>query len=91
MRKIGEKALTDIFRRTEEGPARPARARPRGGAGERTDDTKPYEFGDPFLLDMPKTVMNAVQREGAGVAASSFAATISRSTAPSTSPARRPC
>ncbi len=37
-----------------------------GGAGERTDVTKEYEFGDPFLLDLPKTVMNAVQRGGAG-------------------------
>ncbi|MDP9473614.1 MAG: VWA domain-containing protein, partial [Chloroflexota bacterium] len=31
-----------------------------------TDVTKEYEFGDPFLLDLPKTVMNAVQRGGAG-------------------------
>src|SRR5918994_5559585 len=33
-----------------------------GGAGDRTDVTKAYEFGDPFLLDIPKTIMNAVRR-----------------------------
>ena len=27
---------------------------------------KKYEFGDPFLLDLEKTVMNAVFREGPG-------------------------
>ena len=37
-----------------------------GGAGDRTDVTKAYEFGDPFLLDIPKTIMNAVQRTGVG-------------------------
>ncbi len=32
---------------------------------ERSDDTKAYEFGDPFHLHLEKTVMNAVRREGA--------------------------
>jgi uncharacterized protein with von Willebrand factor type A (vWA) domain len=34
----------------------------RGAGGERTDDTKPYVFGDPFLLDLQGTIMNAVER-----------------------------
>ena len=66
VRKIGEKALTDIFqdlKRDRMGQHEIDRV---GGAGERTDLTKPYEFGDPFLLDLPKTVMNAVQRGGVG-------------------------
>jgi uncharacterized protein with von Willebrand factor type A (vWA) domain len=65
VRKIGEKALADIFlhlRKDKPGSHELGRA---GTAGERLDASKPYEFGDPFLLDLPKTVMNAVQR-GAG-------------------------
>ena len=38
----------------------------RGAGGDRTDDTKPYEFGDPFLLDLKETLMNAVERGGPG-------------------------
>jgi uncharacterized protein with von Willebrand factor type A (vWA) domain len=39
----------------------------RNGQGhERTYETKPYEYGDPFLLDLKETLMNAVERRGAG-------------------------
>src|SRR5256885_12989084 len=34
--------------------------------GDRADDTKHYEFGDPFLLDLKQTLMNAVERGGPG-------------------------
>ncbi|MDQ3167573.1 MAG: VWA domain-containing protein, partial [Chloroflexota bacterium] len=66
VRKIGEKALSDIFQDMQKDRLGQHDLRDRGGAGERTDVTKEYEFGDPFLLDLPKTVMNAVQRGGAG-------------------------
>ena len=37
------------------------------GAGhERTYDTKPYEFGDPFNLHIERTVRNAIRRQGGG-------------------------
>lgn len=62
VRKIGEKALTDIFADLKRDRSGQHDLRREGGAGDRTDDTKPYEFGDPFLLDIPKTIMNAVQR-----------------------------
>ena len=62
VRKIGEKALTDIFADLKRDQIGQHELRREGGAGERTDVTKPYEFGDPFLLDLPKTIMNAVQR-----------------------------
>ena len=61
-RRIGQKALGDLFARLqrdrfgEHGLAR------RGQRGERADDTKPYEFGDPFDLDVERTVMNSLQR-----------------------------
>jgi len=66
VRKIGEKALTDIFQELKKDKIGQHEIENAGGAGERIDVTKPYEFGDPFLLDLPKTVMNAVQRGGVG-------------------------
>jgi uncharacterized protein with von Willebrand factor type A (vWA) domain len=65
-RKIGEKALTDIFKELKKDQLGQHEQNRTGGPGERTDLTKPYEFGDAFLLDLPKTVMNAVQRNGSG-------------------------
>ena len=62
VRKIGEKALTDIFADLKRDQVGQHDLRREGGAGDRTDVTKAYEFGDPFLLDIPKTIMNAVQR-----------------------------
>lgn len=64
VRKIGEKALQDIFADLKRERIGQHELRREGGAGDRTDVTKPYEFGDPFLLDIPKTIMNAVQRGG---------------------------
>ena len=70
VRKIGEKALTDIFADLKRDRAGQHDLRREGGAGDRTDDSKPYEFGDPFLLDIPKTIMNAVQRSDSSSPAS---------------------
>src|SRR5215203_2360419 len=66
VRKIGEKALTDIFADLKRDRMGQHDLRREGGAGDRTDVTKAYEFGDPFLLDIPKTIMNAVQRNEVG-------------------------
>ncbi len=66
IRKIGDKALGDIFavlKRDRFGRHAVSR---RGAGGDRTDEAKPYEFGDPFLLDLRETLMNAVERDGAG-------------------------
>ena len=67
MRKIGQKALRDIFDRLKQG--RPGdHANDRRGAGvDLMDEVKRYEFGDPFFLDLERTVMNAVERRGQGV------------------------
>ncbi len=70
VRKIGEKALTDIFADHKRDRMGQHDLRREGGAGDRTDVTKAYEFGDPFLLDIPKTIMNAVQRNGVAQSAS---------------------
>ncbi|MEO8972726.1 MAG: VWA domain-containing protein, partial [Ktedonobacteraceae bacterium] len=38
----------------------------RGIGGERTDESKVYQFGDPFLIDLEKTLMNSIHRNGVG-------------------------
>ena len=37
-----------------------------GQGHERTYQTKPYEFGDPFQLDLHRTIRNALRRTGGG-------------------------
>ena len=66
IRKIGDKALTDIFTRLTRDRFGRHAIEHRGAGGDRTDDAKPYEFGDPFLLDLRETLMNAVERQGPG-------------------------
>jgi uncharacterized protein with von Willebrand factor type A (vWA) domain len=66
IRKIADKALHDIFTRLKRDRFGRHALEQRGAGGDRTDDTKRYEFGDPFLLDLKETLMNAVERHGAG-------------------------
>ncbi|GCF10755.1 vWA domain-containing protein [Dictyobacter arantiisoli] len=66
MRKIGQKALQDIFNKMKRDGFGRHVSPFRGVGGERTDESKPYQFGDPFLLDLEKTVMNAIHRRGTG-------------------------
>ena len=65
-RMIGQNALTEIFRSLKKQGIGNHPVPETGRHGERLDESKPYEFGDPFHLDMRKTIMNAVEREGAG-------------------------
>ncbi len=66
IRKIGEKALQDIFNKLKRDGFGRHISPFRGVGGERTDESKPYQFGDPFLLDLEKTLMNALHRRGTG-------------------------
>jgi uncharacterized protein with von Willebrand factor type A (vWA) domain len=66
MRKIGQKALRDIFFFIKRDRLGEHDTRQRGGAGVPTEETKTYEFGDPLLLDLGATVFNALSREGGG-------------------------
>lgn len=63
VRKIGQKALAEIYDHLKGG--RPGRHHlPAAGiGGERADDTKRYEFGDPFQLHLERTIMNSLRRE----------------------------
>src|SRR6266700_1611637 len=55
MRKIGQKALQDIFNKLKRDGFGRHISPFRGVGGERTDESKAYQFGDPFLLDLEKT------------------------------------
>jgi uncharacterized protein with von Willebrand factor type A (vWA) domain len=66
IRKIGQKALQDIFNKLKRDGFGRHVSPFRGVGGERTDESKPYQFGDPFLLDLEKTLMNALHRRGIG-------------------------
>jgi uncharacterized protein with von Willebrand factor type A (vWA) domain len=64
IRKIADKALGDIFARLKRDRFGRHAVEHRGAGGDRTDEAKRYEFGDPFLLDLKQTLMNAVERDG---------------------------
>jgi uncharacterized protein with von Willebrand factor type A (vWA) domain len=66
MRKIGQKALRDIFFFIKQARLGEHDTRQHGGIGVPTEEVKSYEFGDPLLLDLGATVFNAVSREGTG-------------------------
>ena len=66
-RKIGQKALGEIYSQLKNDSFGKHAVRDNGRGGERTDDTKKYEFGDPFHLALDKTIMNSLQREGASL------------------------
>ena len=62
-RKIGQKVLDDLFARLERDAFGGHRLERGGRGGEREETTKPFEFGDPFHLDLRGTLANALARE----------------------------
>jgi uncharacterized protein with von Willebrand factor type A (vWA) domain len=66
IRRIGQKALEDIFTKLKRDAFGSHRIAERGAGGERDDETKPYAFGDIFHLNLERTLMNSVNRNGAG-------------------------
>ena len=62
-RRIGQKVLDDLFARLERDAFGGHRIDRAGRGGERDEATKPYEFGDPFHLDLRGTLFNALGRE----------------------------
>jgi len=67
LRKIGQKALREVFDKLKKDRVGNHAMERRGQMGDRSDEAKRYEFGDPFLLDLERTVRNAIERQGAGV------------------------
>ncbi len=66
LRAIGNNSLRELFSRLAKDRFGQHRIARDGTGHERTYDTKPYEFGDPFRLDLQRTVRNAISRNGPG-------------------------
>ncbi|MCB1684090.1 MAG: hypothetical protein R3E82_01315 [Pseudomonadales bacterium] len=63
-RLIGQKALGEIYERLKRQSMGNHAVPEEGRFGERLEQTKPYEFGDPFHLHLPRTIRNALDRNG---------------------------
>jgi uncharacterized protein with von Willebrand factor type A (vWA) domain len=67
IRRIGQKALREVFVHLKKDRMGNHLMDTRGANGDLLGETKPYEFGDPFQIDLQTTVKNAVLRSGAQV------------------------
>jgi uncharacterized protein with von Willebrand factor type A (vWA) domain len=66
LRKIGSNALRDLFSKLAKDKIGQHETSQTGQGHERTYDTKAYEYGDPFQLDLNRTIRNALRRQGEG-------------------------
>jgi uncharacterized protein with von Willebrand factor type A (vWA) domain len=66
IRKIGQKALSELFSKLAKDRLGSHPNLVVGTGHEPEGQTKPYEFGDPFNIDIQRTVHNAVRRAGTG-------------------------
>ena len=62
-RRIGQKVLDELFARLDRDAFGGHRMNRTGHGGEREETSKPFEFGDPFHLDLRGTLANALMRE----------------------------
>ena len=67
LRRVGQNALTDLFARLSRDRLGRHPQDREGPGHERSHETKPYEFGDPFNLNIERTIRNSLQRTGGGV------------------------
>ncbi|MGA1076451.1 MAG: vWA domain-containing protein, partial [Ilumatobacteraceae bacterium] len=66
LRSIGSNALRDLFSELTKEHVGRHQVHQFGQGHERTYQTKPYEYGDPFQLDLHRTIRNALARVGSG-------------------------
>ena len=66
IRKIGANALNELFSKLAKDKTGQHQMDRHGIGHERTYESKPYEFGDPFNLDIHRTIRNAIRRTGGG-------------------------
>ena len=67
LRSIGKEALRDLFGRLERDALGQHRIERIGAGHERAHETKAYEYGDPFHLDLQGTLRNTLRRQGGGL------------------------
>jgi uncharacterized protein with von Willebrand factor type A (vWA) domain len=66
IRKIGANALAELFSKLAKDKMGQHQITRSGVGHERSYESKPYEFGDPFNLDLHRTIRNAIRRQGSG-------------------------
>jgi uncharacterized protein with von Willebrand factor type A (vWA) domain len=64
LRKIGNNALRDLYAKLAKDKNGQHETSRLGAGHERTYETKQYEYGDPFQLDLQRTIRNAIRRNG---------------------------
>jgi len=66
LKTLGSNALRDLFSSLRQDRSGQHQMSAIGQGHESAYDTKPYEFGDPFRLDLHQTIRNAIARQGSG-------------------------
>ena len=66
LRKVGQNVLDDLYTKLSADRLGRHNVAETGIGHERNFETKPYEFGDPFTLNIERTVRNAIRRTGGG-------------------------
>jgi uncharacterized protein with von Willebrand factor type A (vWA) domain len=66
IRALGQKALADLYRKLDKNRVGKHDIEREGVGHERSFEHKPYEFGDPFNLNVEQTIRNALRRTGVG-------------------------
>ena len=67
VRQVGQQALKDLFSQLRNSPALGAhREATVARGGDREETSKPFEPGEAFALHLPKTLRNAIFRQGPG-------------------------
>jgi uncharacterized protein with von Willebrand factor type A (vWA) domain len=67
VRRLGQHALRDLFSSLRRNQLGDHESTWSGAGHDREETSKPYEYGDPFTLDLGRTVHNAVRRGGSGI------------------------
>lgn len=63
-RRVGQRVLDELFRRLRRDAFGGHQRDDVGPGGEAAQTSRPYEFGRPFLVDLPRTLANAMARQG---------------------------
>jgi uncharacterized protein with von Willebrand factor type A (vWA) domain len=66
VRKLGDASLREIFRTLKADRAGGHVTPRKGHGGDILQESRPYQFGDPFHVDIKSTLMNGVYRDGTG-------------------------
>ena len=66
IRRIAQRAMLNIFATVRRDAFGGHAARQHGMGGEWLQDSRPYQFGDTFAINLGRTIMNAARRGGSG-------------------------